>query len=103
MDKDRVREVVEYLEHSLHENGIAPAEVVLFGSRNGGTPHEESDVELIIVSKAFENKDILERSEMVASSKLAVIRKFLAPLDVIFLTPDEFEEDPTYASMVATP
>ncbi len=101
MDKERILEVVEFMKHMLHENGITSPEVILFGSRNGGTPKETSDVDMIIISPAFEKKDIFQRSELVTSSKLAVIRKFLVPLDIIFLTPGEFEEDPTYAAMIA--
>jgi predicted nucleotidyltransferase len=103
MDKKRVCEVVEHLKRRLHDDGIAAVEIVVFGSHIRGTQHEESDLDLMIISKAFENKDIFERSEMTAASQVDVIKRFLVPLDIINLTPEEFEENPAYASMVATP
>lgn len=100
MDKDRVQEIVKYFKDRLADSRIA-AEVILFGSHNGGTPREDSDVDLLIISNAFEGKDIFERSAMTRTAKLAAVRKFVVPLDIINLTPEEFEEDPAYAQMVA--
>ncbi len=101
MDKKRIREIVEFLEKTLRQNGVEPVRVVLFGSHNGGMPSETSDVDVFIISNVFGGKDIFQRSEMTASSQIAFIEEFVVPLDLINLTPKEFEEDPTYAAMIA--
>lgn len=49
------REIRRFLNEKweLIENQFAPEHVILFGSRINGVPHEYSDIDMIIVSRAF--------------------------------------------------
>lgn len=97
MDKERVREIVAYLESKLRESGIEPFRTFLFGSHKSGTPHEDSDIDLYVISPVFEGKDIFERAHMTASAERMAIRKFMVPLDIINVTSQEFEETSLFA------
>lgn len=59
--------------------------MVLFGSRTKNNAHEDSDIDLIVVSKSFKNKDFLERP-------IILYKKWdlKYPVDFICYTPKEF-------------
>jgi predicted nucleotidyltransferase len=60
--------------------------VILFGSRARNTSHEWSDVDLLVVSPAFEGKLHLDRAARVRRLWHAHV-----PVDLLCYTPDEFE------------
>lgn len=51
----------------------------------------ESDVDILIISSDFRNKDIFERAKLTKEAEIKTIKKFRVPLDIITLTSDEFE------------
>lgn len=61
--------------------------MILFGSRARGTPHRDSDVDLIIVSPKFKRKSIVDRA-----SPLYMEWNLDLPVDFLCYTPEEFEE-----------
>jgi predicted nucleotidyltransferase len=65
---------------------LKPEKIILFGSRARGEALEESDYDLIIVSRVFENKSMHER--IVEVLRLHEGRIAIEP---ICLTPEEFE------------
>ncbi|MDR0567001.1 MAG: nucleotidyltransferase domain-containing protein [Prevotellaceae bacterium] len=91
LDRATVDSVIAYMHQTLVRHGI-DNRIALFGSFNNGNPHEDSDIDLIIVSKAFEGKDIFERARMTVQPNLEVMRKFVVPMDILTKTPDEYED-----------
>ena len=63
--------------------------VLLFGSRARGNHLATSDIDLIVVSKAFRGVGFLERP--VQLLKLLYREGVEAPLDILCYTPEEFE------------
>jgi len=45
----------------------------------------------VVLSEAFINKGIFERIDMIKRAERETIRRFLVPLDIISMTPEEFE------------
>ena len=93
MDKIRVREIIKYFEQCLKEDGIDPVNIIVFGSQNRNQATANSDIDLAIVSQVFRGKDIFERAELSKQAEIKTIKKYLVPLDIIDLTPEEFEND----------
>ncbi len=66
-------------------NEYRPLRILLFGSYRKGTPRDSSDVDLLII------KD----TEVVASRRAAEVHRIFNPylydLDIIVMTPDEFD------------
>lgn len=60
--------------------------IILFGSRANGTPHKESDVDLILVGK-FEGKGNLQRSPPLYDDWDIDL-----PVDFLCYTPEEYEK-----------
>lgn len=68
-------------------NEYHPKEVILFGSYAQGNPHEDSDIDLLIVKDTKEK--FLERWTTVR--KILTDPKRKVPMDVLILTPEEID------------
>ena len=84
--------------HRLQRD-LGAERVLLFGSYARGSAHSESDYELIIVSPRFREMNPLRRSA--GLRRLFYSEGGYAPMDLICLTPEEFELSKTRASLVA--
>ncbi len=56
-----------------------------------GTATEESDIDIVIVSEDFKKKNIFKRANLTKDAEIRTIKKFMIPLDIITLTPEEYE------------
>ncbi len=61
------------------------------GSHLSGTAGEGSDIDIVIVSEDFRKKNIFKRVDLIKDAEIQTIKKFLVPLDVIAMTPEEYE------------
>lgn len=78
---------VRALARRLHEDGAE--QVLLFGSHATGRAAPDSDYDLIVVNQAFEEIPRLKRHYGMHDAFYEVGGD--APLDLILLTPEEFE------------
>ncbi|RDD52832.1 MAG: nucleotidyltransferase [Candidatus Korarchaeota archaeon NZ13-K] len=80
---------------------IPDARIILFGSRARGDALKESDIDLIVVSKAFEGVGFTDRATYIL--KILWREGALPPVDVDLLcyTPEEFEEMKKRISIVS--
>ena len=93
--------VIKFLEQSLKDEGLNISKIVLFGSQSEGKATDESDIDVAIISRDFYNKDIFERSNMTMKAEISTLKKFMIPLDIITLTPDEFDSGSSLISEYA--
>lgn len=100
-NKKRVLEAVKFFKECLKETAIKNLKVVLFGSYSQGHPTIESDIDLIVILSDLEGKSIFERVALTKEAEVRTIKKFLVPLDVIDLTPTEFENESSLAASFA--
>lgn len=89
MAKRKVKAAVEFLERCLREGGVTPSKIILFGSQAKGKATKESDIDVVIISEDFRNKDIFERAAMTKDAEIRTLRKFMISLDIVTLTPEE--------------
>jgi hypothetical protein len=70
MAEQSVLEVIRQYLRNLADQGILPQMAVLFGSHASGDPHEWSDIDLLVVSPAFDgafSRDVVNRLWRVAA------------------------------------
>lgn len=91
MAQKRAKEVVQFFFNCLREQNLEVSRLIVFGSQSKGTATEESDIDIIIVSEDFKRKSIFKRADMTKDAEIRTIRKFMVPLDIITMTPDEYE------------
>lgn len=61
MGKELFLEKIGAFQHALDRRGINIEKLVLFGSQANGTSREGSDIDLMVVSPDFEDKDLHQR------------------------------------------
>ncbi len=92
MDKAAIDEVIDFLKQSLIKYGINVDSIALFGSALTGNMDKDSDIDLIIISSDFINLDLFERAKMTMKPETETLRKFKIPMDIINLSPDEYND-----------
>jgi predicted nucleotidyltransferase len=92
LDRATVDSVIDYMHQTLVKHGMGDSHIALFGSFFHGNTHEDSDIDLIIVSKFFEDKDIFERIGMTMQPEMDVRRKYNVPMDILTMSPEEYED-----------
>jgi predicted nucleotidyltransferase len=91
LDRVTVDSVIAYMHQTLVKHGIDDSHIALFGSFLNGNTHVDSDIDLIIISKYFEGKNMFERVKMMVRPELEARRKFVVPMDILLKTPEEYE------------
>jgi len=87
----KIKDLRDFLWRLLKERGITPERIVLFGSYVKGGFGQESDMDLIIVSKDFRNRGVFERVEMTGGIGRELVRRFMLPFDLIYYSDEEWE------------
>jgi len=88
MDKKTVLTIISEFREVLESKGIKPQKLILFGSFVGGNFHEGSDIDIVVISKDFENKSYWERIDILS----AVIYEIFKPIEAVAMTPAEWQQ-----------
>jgi predicted nucleotidyltransferase len=80
------------LKQLLENRGINADKIVVFGSYGRGDKREDSDIDLIIVSKNFRNKSIFERVELTSGIGRKLVKTFKKPFDLMLYSDLEWED-----------
>lgn len=87
MDKKLVSEIISRFKKALEAKGIKINKLILYGSWAKDTGREESDIDLVVISEDFREKDFWQRIEVLSDA----IYEVFAPIEAIALTPEEWE------------
>jgi predicted nucleotidyltransferase len=93
MVEKTVKKAITFLGQCLQQKGLHIEKIILFGSHAREAATQESDIDIVIVSKDFKDKDIFERANLTMEAEVATIKKFMIPFDIITMTPEEFESE----------
>jgi predicted nucleotidyltransferase len=89
MDYREIEEIINYFSNQLKADTVHVNKIILFGSQSDGSADAESDIDLCVISSDFEGKGILQRAKMVRHAEIETIKKYLIPIDVVNMTPEE--------------
>jgi uncharacterized protein len=93
MAEEKLKEVIDYFKNQLVAEGIKINKIILFGSQAAGTAGKDSDIDLVVVSEDFEDKNISEKVKRLNKADAKTIKKFMVPLDVILMSPKDLESE----------
>ena len=93
MDTNTVMSAIKFLEQRLINSGLNVSKIILFGSQAREQANDESDIDLVLISEDFKNKNIFERFALIKDADVMTIREFMIPIDIITMTPDEFDSE----------
>ena len=91
MVKGRVKKAIGLLGDFLIQRDIRVDKVVVFGSQVRGNYRKDSDIDIAIISRDFEGKDIFEKAEMLKGLKWFLAERLLIPFDIVPLSPSEWK------------
>ena len=77
MVENNIIEAVTSFTDCLIKGNIRPSKIILFGSYADGKPANDSDLDIIVISEDFRDKDIFERAEMTRMPEIMTIKKFM--------------------------
>jgi uncharacterized protein len=89
MDQKAAVKTVKRFKQALESADVNIERLILFGSHATGTAREDSDIDVIVISPSFANKDYWERIDILSE---AIYRVF-APIEASAFTPEEWQED----------
>lgn len=73
------------------ERNLRLNKIVFFGSYNKGIPREDSDVDLLVLSNDFENKNIFQKARATDGLEWILVRKFKMPFDILYFSESEWD------------
>ena len=91
-DRDTALEIIAYMRQILIKQGVTPCKIALFGSFLHGNNHADSDLDMIIISEAFEGKDLDQRIYMTVNAEDEVRKRYVVPMDILLKTPQEYND-----------
>jgi len=90
MVKREIIKIKEILKTLLKERGIDVEKIVVFGSYAKSKEKEDSDIDIMIVSKDFRNKDIFQRVELTRGIHRKLIDEIMKPFDIMYYSDEEW-------------
>ena len=87
MDKDNISEIISCFKKALEAKGIKIDKIILYGSWAEGTQREDSDIDLVVISKDFQEKDFWQRINVLSEA----IYEIFVPIEAMAFTPEEGE------------
>lgn len=89
MDQDTALKTVKRFKKALESNNIHVERLVLYGSHADNSAHEDSDIDVVVISPSFTDKSYWERIDILADA----IYQVRAPIDASAFTPEEWDAE----------
>ena len=91
MVKQNVIEFIEKFQRALEEEHIHIQKIILYGSWANGNAHDDSDIDVVVISDSFKGKDYWERIELLSQA----IYKIFVPIEAVAMTQEEWDNKET--------
>lgn len=88
MDKKAALEALSRFRKAVESRSIRIDKLILFGSYTTGTNKEGSDIDVVVISKDFAEKDYWERTEILSDA----IYEVFEAIEAEAVTPEEWEK-----------
>ncbi len=88
MDKEAVLKIIRRFGEALGNHGVRASKIILYGSYARGDWREWSDIDLVVVSDDFADKNHWERIVVLSDA----IYDLWEPIEAVAMTPEEWEK-----------
>jgi predicted nucleotidyltransferase len=93
MAEGKIREIIDFFASQLQRQGLRISKIILFGSQAEGSDAPDSDIDIAVVSEDFSDKNSSQRAELLNRADALAIKKFMVPLDVVMMSPEDFAKE----------
>src|SRR3990172_10009386 len=87
MDKKAVLDIISRFRKAVESRGIRVAKLILFGSYAAGTYREGSDIDIVVISRDFADKNYWDRIDLLSDA----IYEVFEPIEAVAMTPEEWD------------
>lgn len=87
MDKKAVLVIISAFRKAIESAGIRTDKLILFGSYATGEFREDSDIDIVVISRDFNNKSYWERIDILSDA----IYEVFEPIEATAFTPEEWQ------------
>ena len=87
MDKKAVLEIISAFRNAVESRGIKAEKIILFGSYATGQYRQDSDIDIVVISRDFKNKSYWERIDILSGA----IYDVFEPIEATAFTPQEWQ------------
>ncbi len=91
MDKKEILKVGHTLQKLFQQRKICVDKIVVFGSYARGKERENSDIDIIVVSENFREKDIFERVKLTSGIHRELVKRLKKPVDIMYYSDIEWD------------
>ena len=92
MDKKEILKVEHTLQKLFRQRKICVDKIVVFGSYARGKERRSSDIDIIVVSENFREKDIFERVELTSGIHRELVKQLRKPVDIMYYSDREWDK-----------
>jgi len=92
MAEARVREAAELIKNFLKDRNITVDRIIVFGSCAKGNYTKDSDLDIAVISRDFNEKDVFQRAEMLKGFKWALVEKFELAFDIVAVSLKQWQQ-----------
>ena len=90
MSEKLIIKVRNILQDLCKHRGINISKIILYGSYAKNIQRENSDIDIIVISKNFRNKSIFERAEITTGIGRELVRRTQKPFDILYYSDVEW-------------
>lgn len=87
MDKRAVLDIISRFSKAIESGGIRIDKLILFGSYATGGYRQDSDIDIVVISRDFDDKDYWERIDILSSA----IYQVFEPIEAVAMSLEEWE------------
>lgn len=76
----------------MRSRRMSANKIIIFGSYAHNANEEDSDIDLLIVSKHFRKKDVFERVSLMGDMHVRLVQGIGKPFDILYYSDEEWME-----------
>ncbi len=92
MAEARVGEAAELIKNLLKDRNITVDRIIVFGSYAKGNYTKDSDLDIAVISRDFNEKDVFQKAEMLKGLKWTLVEKFELSFDIVPVSLKQWQE-----------
>ncbi|MFB3895378.1 MAG: nucleotidyltransferase domain-containing protein [bacterium] len=92
MAKKEINKLTQIIQDTLQQKHIDIDKIVIFGSYAKGNINVHSDIDMIVVSKKFRNKNLFQRIKLIGNLHRELVNRINKPFDIMYYSDDEWRK-----------